>query len=124
MISKRLLKEIVNEEIIGNDPESIDHICGKAVAYQTPTIVIGRYNVYQLANKCKEWAFEKKKETIQSLKTYQDGKQIWYATTTTYFEAAMDGFYAETEPEAIFKACEWLIDNKKNKGITNATITN
>ncbi len=23
--------------------------------------------------------------------------------------------YAETEPEAIFKACQWILENKENK---------
>lgn len=71
--------------------------------------------IYHFSNKCKEWAenkgyiiFSKNKEcliysieevydVIECLNQYED-----------YFEA-------DTECEAIFKACEWILDNKETK---------
>ena len=72
------------------------------------------WNIYEFAFKCKEWAenkgyiiFSKNKEcliysidevydVIECLNQYED-----------YFEA-------DTECEAIFKACEWILKNKAN----------
>lgn len=75
---------------------------------------IEEHNIYEFAFKCKEWAenkdyiiFSKNKEcliysidevydVIECLNQYED-----------YFEA-------DTECEAILKACEWILDNEKN----------
>ena len=54
-------------------------------------------NIYELAHKCKEWALQYD-YTILSSKGY----------------ATISGkvFYDKTEPEAIFKACQWILENK------------
>ena len=61
-------------------------------------------NIYELAFKCKEWAYSKCNEII----SYTEGCEIFQ----TQMGEKIKDFYAETEIEAIFKACQWILDNK------------
>ena len=62
---------------------------------------------HSLGNKCKEWV----------------NKQGYWANSgydNKYYCMLRDmpdnkWFYADTEVEAIFKACEWILENKDNK---------
>jgi len=69
-----------------------------------PSSVHRCHNRYELAHKCKEWAY-KNKFSISSAKTLHDG---WIAEITGQVM-----FKASTEPEAVFKACNWIFDNTK-----------
>lgn len=75
-------------------------------------------NIYELAHKCKEWAvlqdyyIEHGYESIQEsfgayciLRIYFDGDMIF-----NNFSGAED---YQKEPEAIFKACEWILEQTK-----------
>lgn len=69
---------------------------------------IGLYNIYELAHKCKEWAFENG-AAIQSRRMIGIG----YEVTGIYLEGnILPPFHARYEPEAIFKACQWILENK------------
>ena len=72
-------------------------------------------NIYELAHKCKIWAFNNGyelrsgrdidvKEELCYFCEYKQERQLDYLNG--------DYFLAGTEPEAIFKACQWLLDNK------------
>ena len=110
MISKELLSEVLDCEIMDMGVEGSD------VTYLMPSkchwIDI---NIYELAHECKEWAYDRYGDEVSSMKSYfaEYEKKLWYSTTSKYYEISLDGFYADTEPEAIFKACEWILKDNK-----------
>ena len=64
-------------------------------------------NIYELAHKCKEWAI---KYIANIGSGYDKDKEFyWCICNNGEFQ-----FYADTELQAIFKACEWLLDNKED----------
>ena len=68
-------------------------------------------NIYELAHKCKEWAILNGGYNIWSSgygkECYIDGRR--------FKEFENIRFLAASEPEAIFKACEWILEQIKNK---------
>jgi len=68
-------------------------------------------NIYELAHKCKEWAWHQGFSIRSSVFTEGSsikGKVDLLENYTRSFEPV----YGDTEPEAIFKACQWVLDNK------------
>lgn len=65
-------------------------------------------NIYELAYKCKEWANKQDYDNNCFV-------TILYENITSRAIITEDGFgfYANTEPEAIFKACEWILKETK-----------
>jgi hypothetical protein len=59
-------------------------------------------NIYELAHKCKEWAYSIGYVLNSNSKSYCDVCDTGFIT----------GFEATTEPDAIFKACQWILDNE------------
>lgn len=72
---------------------------------KTRTPISSKYeiNIYELAYKCKEWAFGKMFFLSSGFDT--DGAFCLDRMNSK-------SFIAETEPEAIFKACQWILENK------------
>lgn len=62
-------------------------------------------NIYELAHKCKEWAYNKN----YTLASYPSGKD-WYVCRDPHKKEPYIG--AATEPEAVFLVCQWILDNK------------
>ena len=67
-------------------------------------------NLYQLMHVCKEWAMKEHNCTLSS----------GHCTNDKWF--AIDGITgkkheANTEPEAIFVACAWILEQQNKKGI-------
>jgi len=60
-------------------------------------------NIYELAHKCKEWAYKNGYELMSS---------IAYCCIDHKSFAESVFFTEDTEPETIFKACQWILDNK------------
>ena len=60
-------------------------------------------NVYELAYKCKEWAYNEKDVILTS----------WKDRDCCYCEIddGVMSFSAETEVKAIFQACDWILNN-------------
>jgi len=93
---------------------------------------LGIYNIYELAHKCKEWAFTKG-YLVTSGTNYSDNYLDdlpnndlinWYSYAiekpTSFFQVMYEMdmpncFDGDTEHEAIFKACQWILDNKDSK---------
>ena len=106
MISKELLSEVMDVKVfkcfVNNG------ICSYHDEYFYKDI-----NIYELAHKCKEWASInsyalESSVHMQPKRSSVAGCQIHWRYETEdlpYFEA-------DTEPEAIFKACEWIMENK------------
>ena len=124
IISKELLSEILDKKVVVDDISNIelkentitfiedywDEDEGSGF-YRNHTI-----NIYELAHKCKEWALSKgyilmsKPRTSSSFATCvfcKNGK-------CDYEDDLWNDFRAGTEPEAIFKACEWILNQKNS----------
>lgn len=129
MISKELFSEVMNIKI----EDIVDlKIFGKELNYYEKCLLLnfccdGRLskhkdsiyksvNIYELAHKCKEWAFRQGyelrngrnidvKEELCYFCEYKQERQL------DYYDG--DYFLADNESESIFKACQWILDNKK-----------
>lgn len=66
-------------------------------------------NIYELAHKCKEWAVIRQFYNVASLLDYTGYTCIIRQDPMTFINTELR-FRAGTEPEAIFKACQWILD--------------
>jgi len=104
MISKELLSEVLKGERYHFKIYGINNQHFKIIIYGRD-FQEEELNIHELAHKCKEWAF---------IKGY---KLASYKSKNNYI--CKDPFNGnepyegdDTEPEAIFKACEWIMDHK------------
>jgi hypothetical protein len=125
-INKYLLSVVLNTEIIeiledgGNGPNMVQW------SYNTSDGVRNgmNMNIYELANLCKEWAKQESVEGVKcvlysaptepkNLNKYicHIGKPFVHKVSIIWDKT----FKADSEPEAIFRACEWILDNKDPK---------
>lgn len=86
----------------------------------------GDINLYELAHMCKEWAYKNNGMIVSknhrtwekiSLSDNQsdytdDWEAIGYVYTGNPANTLTNEFICDTEPEAIFKACQWILDSK------------
>jgi len=105
MISKELLSEVleirVHETYFRDDGKlGIDYFKGdnNAVGFNSSI------NTYELAHKCKEWASSNGFIISSTLCTCN--------IKTMFNHVPLHNFYGDTEPDAIFKACQHILDNK------------
>ena len=123
MISKELLSEILGFEVSG--------------FYLAPNKTFievydeardERISIYELALECKKWAFLKWYDietSLDSLGLDENGNTIYagyaFLSSMKNKEQILDRnkyikeFDASSESEAVFKACEWILENQ-NKG--------
>ena len=111
MISKELLSEICQTnlmslgklEVVGSD------ICLYDCSMQ-PDIYMC-WNIYELAHKCKEWAYSQGYILFSKIRLNSSLASCYFDTMGKhdYEDEYQDDFRAETEPEAIFKACQWIL---------------
>ncbi len=66
-------------------------------------------NIYELAHKCKEWALSKECELLSCIRDENTSLCDIYSDVLD----CKFTHYANTEPEAIFKACEWILKELK-----------
>lgn len=109
MISKELLKEVLKEKVIM--VRTIDN--NIHYTNEEPYFI----NKYELAHKCKEWA-KRLGWTLQSgwdchymAKKYGHEDKGYYSTIQNK-DFKMEEFKCDSELEAIFKACEWIMEQK------------
>ena len=75
------------------------------------------YNIYELAHKCKEWALSKGYYLASN--KYSDGGCCQYFTEDSNECASCGGvksiiIHAESEQQAVFDVCQWILDNKES----------
>ena len=73
---------------------------------------VDELNIYELAHKCKEWAYKTHNKIISSEVSVEDWVSVvahFYGNLQVHIE---ESFRGETEPEAIFKACQWILDKE------------
>lgn len=74
-------------------------------------------NIYELAHKCKEWALREYKYSIQTVNILDEEEVYWPVGVIRYTEEAEYRMFHSTdnatEIEAIFAACEWILENER-----------
>jgi hypothetical protein len=114
--SKELLSEVLGERIREFDIKgSVLEIivlrdCNFAPYNHPPRIqkdcgIIKDINIYELAHKCKEWAMARGYFIYSSC----DGDTILINDDGNDITKFADQPQADTEPESVTKACEWLL---------------
>ena len=113
--SKELLTEILKENVkevyeIGSNPNFKDNTllfnlngCGE----------LCNINIYELAQKCKEWAYKQGYVILSGHSAYGIG--AFFCSCKGWLSENYDKrieINHNTEPEAIFVACQWIIDNR------------
>ena len=114
-ISKELLSEVLGCKVHHINIE----VHESTVVYHTVNPRYKDYpqpktiNIHELMHLCKEWAFNNKKEVTSGLMA----ATVFYQVFDTHYEVwrSVDKeFEAPTEPEAVFKCCQWILENKDN----------
>ena len=105
MISKELMSEVLNLNI------TYIERCNNSIVYKIS--VYDReeeVNIYELAHKCKEWVLKQgyriiidcSKDIELGIRILKNGRDIYSNEN-------------KSEQQAIFKACQWILDNKEIK---------
>lgn len=100
MISKELAKAVLSGER------------GKAV-YSDGEVLVCTVNIHELQSLCKNWALNNG-YVIASFKDHCG--QSFATITSGFFGMKKNPIQADTEPEAVIKACQWILDNKGKYG--------
>ena len=117
--SKELLTAIRNDKYIVIDIDTSD-IADSKIGYLLDNNQWYFINIYELAHKCKEWATENK-YTILTEDMHPNGYFAYVLSNKESIEnygylcehkVIKDIPHNKTEPEAIFAACQWIIDNR------------
>lgn len=69
-------------------------------------------NLYELAHKCKKWALSK--EWHINSKLNENGASSYVCWNQDICNFTGEYFVANTEPEVIFKACQWILNDQVN----------
>ena len=121
IISKELLSEVLGYKILsvkdlkdGRNNISFDHERINNMGLISDYNFI---NIHELAHKCKEWALRNNFCIISTTFTAEEDdieenwkKGINYAWAELHNNDKL--FRANTEPEAIFKSCQWILDKE------------
>jgi hypothetical protein len=106
MISKELLSEVlgckldIDEQLQPNDIEYIEKV-GSKLYY--------RYiNIYELQNLCKEWALLNDYSCMSRPRLFGG----WLSELMSDYGVEDTQFDADSEPEVVFKACQWILKYK------------
>ncbi len=119
MITKKLLAEVLDETIIYNGELADSLISNNILTYYSNGMVEHKINVYELAHLCKEWAFEEGYSLYIKIRP-----DILNLKDVTHFYVVQLGFgsdkyarqfYGDSEVEAVFEACEWILNKRKDK---------
>ena len=111
MISKELLSEVFEQEI-----RFIKYVANNTyeVHFEKPIrlkyIII---NIYELAHKCKEWAYENNYYVYSTPSFALEG--VAYIVEDNNIGKRLKTLQLGSEVEAVIKACEWILDNKEIK---------
>lgn len=128
MISKELLEAVLGVEVTNVRDTMYDN----ELRFETPdeelrrkfSPYVPKINIYELGFKCKEWAFYTYKISVSSFKSgsfylkefnqIKDNSEYWVELDTASIDCEINIndsgiFKSYSEPEAIFKACEWIL---------------
>ena len=114
MISKELLKNVLYGESIDNIS-----IISKDITFEYSHYVNGVFqyrrktdiNIYELAFECKKWAYSQGYILFSKIRLSSSLASCYFDVMGKhdYEDSYHNDFRAETESEAIFKACQWIL---------------
>lgn len=113
MISKELLSEILKEYKFPFSYEynTYNDYTKKIYFYVNSELKIDFFSIsiHELVHRCKEWALSKGYYFEIHIKLSETHIKLWHdASITKLFKS----FKRSTEPEAVFAACQWIIDTR------------
>ena len=127
IISKELLSEVLKRDC------NISHLSVNDLIYEEITTedryigLIG-INIHELAHKCKEWAYEQGYHIfvyrvrghmfellVTDNSTDCQNSNLYDRVSKDKRGINMHSYEIPTEPEAIFKACQWILENKGDR---------
>lgn len=110
-ISKKLLSEVLDiaEQTINKVYINYNKIIITFYASPVDGIKEVEINIYELAHRCKEWAFNEFGYVLQSSYWGEDDNAV------CIFAMHDLEFHGKTEYDAIFKACEWILKQEEIK---------
>lgn len=127
MIPKYILKEVLFYKEKYKDQIEITRLVpNKNYIEYTSEVTGNPYNyithdkisVYELAHKCKEWAYSQgyiiSSGLTPVLGVNKDGWAEVFSSSTP-LDGKLHTFKQLSEPKAIFKACQWLLEQNKEK---------
>ncbi len=111
MISKELLSEVL--DVVCTDV--IDDFYGSMQCFKTDNKEFNHLiSIYELANKCKEWAHSRGYTIFSAFNyhcyLYSNDDILQYPNKFRVLDDFAIG--TKSEPEAVVKACQWILDNK------------
>ncbi len=124
MISKELLSEVINRKCIKildiDNENSLNYMLPEQIVIEyVEKNIIHRINIYELSNKCKVWAFNKGYALYIKIRPdildLKDVDHFYVVQIGTGSDKTARQFHADSEPEAIFEACSYIMDNLKDK---------
>lgn len=115
VISKELLSEVLEVKAKRENHLTNEFLYFKVEIGESGRLVDANINIHQLAHKCKQWALSKgyyfsvysfnfslNSEQEHRVRLLEDGIVVYHGEDSC----------KEAEHEAIFKACQWIKDNK------------
>ena len=111
--SKELISEVLSKEV-----EEERFIDSNSLTYVNSGIYED-INIYELAHKCREWALSEgyiiEVGVHPTIKKDRSDRDYFYKITTDRGQILVSKFdeIIKTEPEAIFKACELVLEKTK-----------
>lgn len=118
MISKELFAEVMADklpqglcelnDLVQDDDNDVGYFHAQYQGYID--YGIQWINIHELAHKCKKWAFNQN-YWLDSRITFNKGGARIEERHSDFIKDPKD-FTEKTEPEAVFKACQWILDNK------------
>ena len=114
MISPELLSAVLGEEFDDVRTNCIpNNLNGNHLQARTKGDWGGwsSHNIYELMYKCKEWAVKNGFWLSSWVVQDKTGRAEVENVETLKI---IDRFSCKTEPEAVFEACQWILDNKGN----------
>jgi len=118
MISKELLSEVLSEDVARVyefTEEDVfvpkEHITAAIYNKQTDTTEYPIISIYELQYKCKQWAYKLEEYVIESGLANGDAFARVFDRLACTDSSPIFELTADTEVEAVIKACEWILIN-------------
>ena len=118
-ISKELLSEVLKMEVVKHSLLNKSNKSFNVTYMQSEDSLKANWmpvNVYEFAFKCKDWAFSKGYIVSSGLTPVLGvNKDGWAEVFSSSFplDGKLRTFKQLSEPEAVFKACEWILKEQE-----------
>lgn len=113
---KDLIRKELLSAVLGKEVQRVDSNLSYFEEYSSAMLgvkinnYVQYWNIHELAHRSKEWAYEKD-FYIYSVFSFA-GEGLCYVTKDEDVQKRLTTISADSEPEAIFKACQWILENK------------